>query len=249
MNAMLPTSLRTSNYVVACERWSEKDGCNCPIEIGKKFTFYCRENTICPKNTQIWTSKFCTFRVTTIFASLWQNTHFCVKLYFHEHGFRSGGSFLSCDVNYPRCLCLLVSCLDFSQLKLANLPQKQGWIKFGQEVLHRLKFGLETQNLYHPIWFVERYQADKIQGFDVYSAESIFEKCEVFAGYDPWLLMFFSVNGARTTYARKSAVPAQSQNVASMSPVDLETYRAQCPPNRTSKIPAWTVSCTKIPPG
>ena len=58
-----------------------------------------------------------------------------------------------------------------------------------------------------------------------------------------------SKNGARTTYARKSAVPAQSQNVASMSPVDLETYRAQCPPNRTSKIPAWTVSCTKIPPG
>ena len=107
-----------------------------------------------------------------------------------------------------------------------------------QEVLHRLKFGLETQNLYHPTWFVERYQADKIQGFDVYSAESIFEKCEVFAGYDPWLLMFSSVNGARTTYARKSAVPAQSQNVASMSPVDLETYRAQCPPNRTSKIPA-----------
>ena len=47
----------------------------------------------------------------------------------------------------------------------------------------------------------------------------------------------FSVNGATTTYARKSAVLAQSQNVASITPVDLETYRAQCHPNRTSKIP------------
>ena len=72
-----------------CERWSEKDGCNCPIKIGKKFKFYCRENTICQKNAQIWTSKFRAFRVTTIVASLWQNTHFFVNLYFHEHGFRS----------------------------------------------------------------------------------------------------------------------------------------------------------------
>jgi hypothetical protein len=28
-------------------------------------------------------------------ASLWQNTHFVVKLYFHEHGFRSGGMFIT----------------------------------------------------------------------------------------------------------------------------------------------------------
>ena len=47
-----------------------------------------------------------------------------------------------------------------------------------------------------------------------------------------------SKNGARTTYAWKSAIPAQSQNVASMSPVDLETYRESNPPNRTSKITA-----------
>ena len=52
-----------------------------------------------PKNTQIWTSKFPTFRVTTMVASLRQNTHFFVKLYFHEHGFRSAGIFMSvkCD--------------------------------------------------------------------------------------------------------------------------------------------------------
>ena len=45
--------------------------------------------------------------------------------------------------------------------------------------------GSRPKKLYHPTWFVERYQADKIQGFEVYSAESIFEKCEIFAGYDP----------------------------------------------------------------
>ena len=71
-----------------CERSSEKDAWIGPIEIAKKITFYFSENTISPKNTQIWTSKFATFQVV---ASLWQNTHFVVKLYFHEHGFRSGG--------------------------------------------------------------------------------------------------------------------------------------------------------------
>ena len=65
-----------------CCGWSEKDGCNSPIEIGKKFTFYCGKNTIFPKHDQIWTSKFRTFRVTTIVASLWQNT------------FRSAGMFM-----------------------------------------------------------------------------------------------------------------------------------------------------------
>ena len=30
-----------------CERYSEKDACTCPIEIDKKITFYCSENTIC----------------------------------------------------------------------------------------------------------------------------------------------------------------------------------------------------------
>ena len=59
-----------------CERYSEKDACTCPIEIDKKITFYCSENTICPKNTQIWTSKFPTFQVTTMVASLRQNTSF-----------------------------------------------------------------------------------------------------------------------------------------------------------------------------
>ena len=53
-----------------CERYSEKDACTCPIEIDKKITFYCGENTICPKNIQIWRSKFPTFQVTTMVASL-----------------------------------------------------------------------------------------------------------------------------------------------------------------------------------
>ena len=77
----------------AAKDTSEKDAWIGPIEIAKKITFYCSENTISPKNTQIWTSKFATFQVTQMVASLWQNTHFVVKLYFHEHGFRSGGMF------------------------------------------------------------------------------------------------------------------------------------------------------------
>ena len=76
-----------------CERSSEKDAWIGRMEIAKKITFYCSENTISPKNTQIWTSKFATFQVTQMVASLWQNTHFVVKLHFHEHGFRSGGMF------------------------------------------------------------------------------------------------------------------------------------------------------------
>ena len=71
----------------------------------------------------------------------------------------------------------------------------------------------------------QRFQRHKIYSMDLIQLQSL-------------VADVFSINGARTIYARKKAVPAQSQNVASMSPVDLETYRAQCPPNRTSKIPA-----------
>ena len=46
-----------------CERLSEKDAWIGPIEIAEKITSYCSENTISPKNTQIWTSKFATFQV------------------------------------------------------------------------------------------------------------------------------------------------------------------------------------------
>ena len=48
MNATLPTSLRTCNYVDECY-------------VACKITFYCSENTICPKNAQIWTSKISHF--------------------------------------------------------------------------------------------------------------------------------------------------------------------------------------------
>ena len=55
-----------------CERSSEKkDAWICPIEIEKKIVFNCSENTISPKHTQIWTSKFATFQVTQMVASLW----------------------------------------------------------------------------------------------------------------------------------------------------------------------------------
>ena len=55
----------------------KKDASFCPIEMKKKFVFvfYCDENNISPKNTQIWTSKFVTFPVTQIVTSLWKNTH------------------------------------------------------------------------------------------------------------------------------------------------------------------------------
>ena len=49
----------------------KKDASFCPIEMKKKFVFYCGENNISPKNTQIWTSKFVTFPVTQIVTSLW----------------------------------------------------------------------------------------------------------------------------------------------------------------------------------
>ena len=60
----------------------KKDAWICPIEIEKKIVFNCSENTISPKNTQIWTSKFATFQVTQMVASLWQNTHFFCKTLF-----------------------------------------------------------------------------------------------------------------------------------------------------------------------
>ena len=40
-------------------------------------------------------------------ASLWQNTHFVAKLYFHEHGFRSGGLFM-CSACCGNLLILLL---------------------------------------------------------------------------------------------------------------------------------------------
>jgi hypothetical protein len=43
---------------------------------------YCSETTMSPKNPQIWTSKFTTFEVTQMGASLWQNTHFFCKTLF-----------------------------------------------------------------------------------------------------------------------------------------------------------------------
>ena len=45
-----------------CEWSSEKDAWIGPIEIAKKITFYCSENTISPKNTQIWTSNLALFK-------------------------------------------------------------------------------------------------------------------------------------------------------------------------------------------
>ena len=47
----------------------------------------------------------------------------------------------------------------------------------------------------------------------------------------------FSVNGARTTYARKSAVPAQSQNVASMSPVGFGNLSRTMPSKQNVQNP------------
>ena len=52
-------------------RIREKDASFCPIEMKKKFVFYCGENSIFPKNAQIWTSKLVTFPATQIVTSLW----------------------------------------------------------------------------------------------------------------------------------------------------------------------------------
>ena len=79
-----------------CEKWSEKDACTCPIEIDKKITFYCSENTICihlPKkhpNLDVQISHFSSDNNGCLAEA---KHHFFVKLYFHEHGFRSGGMF------------------------------------------------------------------------------------------------------------------------------------------------------------
>ena len=73
-----------------CERWSEKEGCNCPIDADNKVTFCCAQ-----KRSKFGRPNFTLFNWQQwLPASLWQNKHFLVKLYFHEHGFRSAGLFM-----------------------------------------------------------------------------------------------------------------------------------------------------------